>query len=596
MTLQSSWRRLGGPLLFLFAVACSSGGNGPAGVANAGSGNVSITLADGASTTLSMFEVDVRGIVFERRGGGMVTVAPRSTRIDFAQLDGLNDLVATASLPAGNYARVSMTLDFSAAKVLISGLSAPAEVRDLRGSVINGPIEVLVDFAGDDRLVVGRGRNHLFAFDLDLDQSVSVDSGTNVVTFTPVLNLEVDPSNDRPIGTGGVLRTVDTNAGSFVVDRLSDDGSVQHTFTVATTGTTLFQVNGVPQVGALGLGSLIGYLGQRVFVQGELDRNRARIDARFVEAGAGVLGNGQDVLFGHVVARNGGAGSAAVLTVRGKSTDFGTGTRRYDTAHTVNTSLAFTRVLRRSSGDAFDTDDINVGQLVWVFGDLSGTTMNATASDSVVRLVPTALRGTAVAAPSGNTLTLNLSKLDWRDIAQFDFTVAGQSEANPAAFGLDVTGLATAGILAGTRVESLGWFRAVGTSGPDAVAITLAGRAGKTLLFCEWAPPTSNAVTGANANALTLDLTGTSVRFVRERSTNTALNPTPAPTIRAAGSDGHYRIVQERRVAKFRDFATFRSEVLARTATASVFMVGGRGTFDAPTQTLTATDATVVLR
>ena len=35
-----------------------------------------------------------------------------------------------------------------------------------------------------------------------------IDGVGNVVTFTPVLNLTVDPSNDRPIGTPGVLRKI----------------------------------------------------------------------------------------------------------------------------------------------------------------------------------------------------------------------------------------------------------------------------------------------------------------------------------------------------------------------------------------------------
>lgn len=594
MHLRSPLRRLGAALTLLLATACGGGG-GATGSATADDGAVTVTLSDASSSTLGVFEVDVRGIVFERRGGGIVTLAPRASRVDFAQMDGLDDLVATTSLPAGNYVRAALTLDFTSARVLIAGASVPATVRDPQGAAITGPIEVDVDFGADDRLVVTRGRRHLFAFDLDLDQSVTVDSVANVVTFAPVLNLTVDPSEGRPIGSTGRLRSVDTNTSSFVVERLAGDGTVLDTFTVTTGGSTIFQVNGVPQVGALGLGSLVGNLGQRVFVQGDYDRVRSRVDARVVEAGAGVIGNGQDHVIGHVVARATGAGFDAQLTVRGRSIDYTTGTRRYDTAITVDTSRGFTKVLRRGSATAFGTDDVAVGQAVVVFGDLTGTTLDAV--NGIVRMTPTAVVGAAAGPASAGTLTLAVTHIDRRPVAQFNFTVAGIVETDPAAFRLDVAALATAGIVANTRVEAFAWFRGIGSTGADADAIGLVARgSSKQLLFCHWSPASSGALTAASPTALTLDLAGSDVGFVRERSLGTTLTATPAPTIVGTGGNGHYRIVRDRAVASFRDFALFRAEVLARVATQPVVAVSGRGSFDPATQSLAARDVTVVLR
>ena len=597
MTLTSSLRRYGATLLLAFATACSGGGGDNVGAASTGSGNVSIVLSDATSETLSAFEVDVRGIVFQRRNGGAVAIAPRTNRIDFVQMSGLSDLIATTSLPAGRYDRVTMTLDFATARVVIAGQSTPATVRDPRGTLLDGPVDVQVDFAGDDRLVVVRGRRHLFAFDLDLDQSVAVDGTANLVTFTPVLNLDIDPTAGRPIGTVGVLRSVDTNTSLCQFARLADDGSVQNEFTVATTATTVFQVDGVPMEGALGLGSLVSQIGKRIVVRGELNRADARIDARSIEAGYGVIGSGQDVVFGHVVARTVGAGGASSLTVRGRSIDFDTSVRRYDVQHTVNVSLAFTKVVREDSLASVDCDDVNVGQQVWVFGELAGTTMNATTFDAVVRMEPTRIRCEAAAAPANNVLTVEVQSIGQLEASRFNFTVAGQSEADPAAFRLDVTGLQTAGIGADTRLEVLAWFSAVGSTGPDATALQLASRtSGRQLLFCEWSPSRVGAVLGTTVGALTLDLVGSPVHFVRDRSGPTVLTATPAPQLVGATGSGHFRIIQDHGVATFSDFATFRAEVLARTATGAVHAVTGRGSFDAPSQTLTASDATVVLR
>ena len=52
-------------------------------------------------------------------------------------------------------------------------------------------------FPAGRRPIVRVGRNNLFVFDLALDQSVVVDEPGNVVTFTPVWTVEIDPASPK---------------------------------------------------------------------------------------------------------------------------------------------------------------------------------------------------------------------------------------------------------------------------------------------------------------------------------------------------------------------------------------------------------------
>ena len=48
--------------------------------------------------------------------------------------------------------------------------------------------------------------------------------------------------------------------------------------------------------------------------------------------------------------------------------------------------------------------------------------------------------GVAAGAPSGNTMTLNVSRIGLRTIGSFNFTVGGNAQADPSRFDVDVTG------------------------------------------------------------------------------------------------------------------------------------------------------------
>ncbi len=578
-------------LVALTALGCSGGGAS----SSDQYGDASVVLTDAASDELAQFEVDVGNIVFTRRNGDTVAVMPRSTRVDFAQLDSLGELVSGLSLPAGVYTRATLDLDFTDAQVVIDGQTTPASVRDASGAPITGIVPVTIDFPSGSRPLVGAARNNLFVFDLDLDQSIAVDATGNSVTFTPVFSVELDPTNPHPIATTGVLHSVDANAGTFVVERRTPDDLVVREITVLTANDTAFQIDGGVQLGAPGLGNLIGHIGERVFVQGTIAGGTFALAAAAVEIGAGVPGNGQDWLLGHVVARSGGPGLDATLTVLGRSRDVGTGTRTYNTQHTVTVSFADTKVLRRGAGNGLDSDAIGIGQRVWVFGDLTGTALDATATTGVVRLLPTSVFGIANSAPANDTLTLDVTRFDLRAAALFDFTVDTVVQADPHAFAIDVTGLSSTGITTGSKVRAIGWLAGVGSSGADATATTLVDRTSTaSLLVCTWTPAANGVVVASGANALGVDVAGAALHTVVDGFGSTTLTAAPQPTLTALGLRGFYRIVQNGGLTVDRDFATFRADVLARGATAPVRWVSAFGAFDAGSQAFAAGSVTVV--
>ena len=559
-----------------------------------GPGTISVVLTDSASDELSQFEVNVSSIVLTKLNGTTVSVMPRTTRVDFVELQSINELVTAVDLESGIYTRVTLSLDFAGAEVLLVGQTTLATINDANGTLITGIVDVVVDLAPGSRLFVGANRNNLFSLDLDLDQSVAVGPG-NAIRFTPVLEVQVNPGNPKPIATTGILQSVDLNALTFNVERRDITNTAIHTFTCAIAPVTVFQLSGVLQSGAGGLGSLVGNIGQRVFVQGLFSGGSPRLTALAVESGAGVPGNGQDWVLGHVIARTGPSGGDATLTVLGRSLDTGTSTRTYNTPHTVNVSLANTKVLRRGAGNTLDSDDINIGQLVWIFGDLTGTTLDATAATGVARLLRTAIFGIATGPAVGDTLTLDVVRFDHRDVANFDFTVSGQVQADPNAFTVDVTGLSTTGITTDSRIRAFAWIAPVGSTADDATAISLVDRtnAGK-VLYCLWAPSSLTALTAGTE--LTLgDIASADIKVVGDGFAPVTLTPSPAPVLQPLLTVGYYRIVQDAQVTAYGDFALFKSALVTRLASSGVFAVSAFGTFEPTGQVFSALTATVVL-
>ncbi len=559
-----------------------------------------LVLTDAATDDLDLFEVDVTGVVFHKYSGADVSVLAKATRVDFVSLEDVGELVVGTGLEAGYYTGMTMTLDFTNALAYVKGSTTPAALLDSDGSALTGTVQLNIDFSQGDRPYVTKGRNHLFMLDLNLDQAISVNTGQNEVTFTPVVTVEVDPTNPKSIIATGFMTAADASAGTFTVEKKANDGSTIGSFTVSVASTTTYHVDGAAYTGPSGLTALAAMtMGTtRVWVRGVVDTVERVLQASTVEAGAGTFGSGQDWVEGLVVARDNGAGSDASLTVLGTSKDVSTGTRTFNTSHTVNVSFANTGVIERDSAVTLDTDSISIGQRIVAFGTLAGVTLDASTTSGVVRLVRSDVYGYAAGAPVGNVLTLNVVRFGLRDVGLFNFTVGGTPEAVPTAYTVNVTGLDATGITINSRIRAIGCVNPLGSATTEFTAVSLVNRNDSArLLTCGWVPPAVVSPLTCTYLGILTDVTGANWKLVDDgfAGTVTLLN-SPAPRIVPKYAYGIYVIYENQGIQVHYTFAPFIDSLNSRiTTTSCVARIGALGSFDLGTQIFSASVIVVVL-
>src|ERR1017187_959030 len=113
--------------------ACGSGGGGGSGMAS-NPGTAMVTLTDVPGDLLS-YIVNVVSLQLTRSDGTVIETVPVSTQEDFAQLVNLSDLISSEQIPAGRYVSATITLDYSAATIVVDNGSgsvtiAPANIID----------------------------------------------------------------------------------------------------------------------------------------------------------------------------------------------------------------------------------------------------------------------------------------------------------------------------------------------------------------------------------------------------------------------------------------------------------------------------------
>jgi hypothetical protein len=567
-------------------------------------GSATLVLTDAASDQIDVFEVDVVQVTLKKLNGATVTTLPRRQRVDFATLTDVGQILVAARIPAGFYRSAVMTLDFSNVVVIISGSNSPAAIYDKDGNPLTGQLDVEIEFDANNRPCVALARCQLFEFDFNIDSSVTVDVPGNRVTVMPVMSASFDPTNPKPVIVAGKLVSVDTGTGRIVLDIHNPrTNEVICQFTVATGPTTVFQVNGVPSAGAAGLAAFAQLApGTCVFAHGTIDQVERELHAWFVEGGAGVPGNGQDWAEGLITARTGGAAEDPVLTLLGCSYDHSTHTWSYNQTLTVNAEFSGTAVLRRGAPAALDTDYLNVGQRISVFGTLDGTVIDATgAAQGVIRCIRTDIYGFAAGPISEGKLTIDLVRIGLRCIALFNFDIDGTVVADPAAFVIGTGSLDVPGIVAGSPLRIIGFFAPVtaDSSEPDFTAETIIDRSDvASLLFVQWMPPSLTAFYSISGSGLTLDLAGATTAVVDYGFVGfVSLFPSPAPQVVPRYERGLYIICNGLGCRVFTDFNEFAQALSAQIGLFwRVCRIHALGRFEPSTQVLSATIVTIVLR
>ncbi len=196
--LSRAWLAAGIGLAALSIAACSGSGGGTAGAtagqgpqppsslscdpANASTASecgvllVGITDADG---DIVSYSVDVLSLTLERADGSIIETLPSTTRIDFAQLTDVSELLSVQRVVPGEFTGGSIRLDFSEAEILveIGGEIVAAEVVDESRNPM-GIADFTIQLPDNDHLILRRGHKSFLSVDFDLAATHELDAST----------------------------------------------------------------------------------------------------------------------------------------------------------------------------------------------------------------------------------------------------------------------------------------------------------------------------------------------------------------------------------------------------------------------------------
>jgi hypothetical protein len=535
-----------------------------------------------------------------------VSVISAPVTVDLASLSSMTQLMNVVTVPAGTYTSATITLDFTNASCLLVGQTTTAAIQDDMGNPLTGTVTLPMQF-GQMSLGILATKHRLLEFEFDLNQSVDVDTTNNAVQIEPTFALHLDGSG-KELLTLGTLASVSTTGSSFVGAVKTLHGVVLSNVTYSTDATTIFQVDGVPAVGSTGLTALaLKPAGTWIQVVGVVDPNAQKIKAQYVEAGTGTYNGGTDIVEGHIVDRVGNppAGNNVTFTVLGRSNNSTHTTFQYDTTFTVTTNFAATKVVRLFSPTQFNTDALNVGQRVRIFGTLSGTSMNATTPTSVVREQQSRAFGLATGAIASGTLTFNLQHIDLRPQSAFTWTDSGTTPPVPASFTANVGALGTGlPITSGSACEVRGFMAPIADNNQDMTATTLIDLdTAPSLLFVKNMPNGFTVALATSPTNIQITITGTPVPTEKAVIDHgfagvTPLPSSPTPTIQPALATGIYMLRDKTAntltaFSGFDVFATALGSALAQGAT--VMTIGAIGAYDSTSNTISATVVSAVI-
>ena len=579
------------------ALAACSGGSAPEpGLAQNDTGTVIVALTD-VEGDFTSYTVDVQSISLERADGERVEVLPQSTRVDFAQLTTLSELIGAATLEAGDIVGGHVRLDYSEAEIYVEagGDIVAADVYDGDGTLLTSAtpdsiVDVEIRLPDAERLSVRPGMTSLVSVDFDLAASHLVDTTTVPVTAVarPYLAAEVRPVDDKEVRVRGALVDVDVDAGTYDIRLrpwLHRSGNFGP-FTVDTHDETEFEVDAVSYVGSAGLEALAEKpAGTLTVAFGTLDLESHRFTADVVHAGDSVPGGRFAAVMGNIVARNGDE-----LVMKGV-----VAIRRDRRAHFHRTVIVEvgpgTSVTRIGDPDGvYDKDDLSVGQRAMILGEFANPSVDNSdrfgpdialvldATEGRARMLVTRLIGTVNEIMPGQ-IDIGLRAIDRLSVGLFDFSGTGISamhDADPTDYEVATSTLnadaatALATLEPARPVAVLGFVTRYGEAPPDFAGRALIGpRDLPAVLGVGWGVDGTAApfsVMGATSLVLDLGNPAIGVRhhiLIGDRLID--LFDLPAsPGIVESELPRIYGIWEPGHIELFKDFADFVDELALR--------------------------------
>jgi hypothetical protein len=578
----------------------------PATASECGTVLVAVTDAEGDFTT---YTVDLLSISLERANGSRVETLPESTRIDFAELTELSELLSAATLAPGDIVGGRIRIDYTNAEIFVEagGDIVAAQVVDTLGSPL-GIIDVDIKLDDQEHLIVTRGRVALLSIDFDLAASHTVDTSTVPATAIamPYLVAEVMPVDEKELRVRGALVGVDTVNGTYDVRvrpwhrRVGDHGVL----TVNTTATTEFEIDGSGFVGQAGIDALaLQPTGTLTVAFGTLNLGNRSFTASIVNAGDSVGGQQFSAIHGNIVSRTGDRliVKGAMAVRRDRPTHFH---RTVIVEVGINTGVS--RV--GDAGQSFDKDDLSVGQRIVAFGQFSNPSVDNSnplgpdlalildATEGRVRMLRTHLHGKVNSYVPGQ-VNLTLRGIDRLGIAMFDFSGTGGStadDADPNDYEVATSTLALDALEVDRPIRVIGFVNRFGTAPPDFTGRTIVGpRSLRSALGIGWKTLGTGAPFQAmGSTSLVLDLANPDIgerhHMLTGRTLVDLFDLPGSPNINPGQGRSVYGIWEPGHVELFKEFSEFVDEVALRLGEADkARSMAAYGSYDEAANTLT---------
>ena len=596
---RKSWRATLFVVLSLVS-AGMLGGCGSSSSDSSGSGQVIVGLTDAPGDFLK-YAVGVKSLTLTRADGAVVSVLPNSATVDFTQYTEMTEFFTAATVPSGRYVKATLTLDYTNASIQVekNGVATDAVARDSGGNAIT-TLDVNVTLSNANSLVIAPGVPSHLALDFDLASSNSVDltQSPPVVTVSPILVADVQLNDSRQHIVRGLLGSVNTSAGTFdltlrpLFAAAGNFGGVN----IHTDGNTDFEIDGQSYTGSSGLSALAQQTQNSwVLVMGHFNTATKRFVATEVHAGSSVAVNGQDVVTGVVLSRNG----SNVITVNAGSIVRSNGTMIFNKNITADLTAA-TTVTRQLDppGTTYGNSAISVGQRVRLVGTLDTGATNIVLSNLFQpRLLLTQISGTVVS--DATELVVNLQHIMGRPISLFTFS---GTNADPANYQVDRVTL-PGGLAAGTPVKVRGFVNAFGSAAPDftATTITDVGEVPATLVV-GFLPASDTAFSSVSSTQIGIDMNmngSAPLHHVWRLGVATDLAGM-APVIKANTAGTGLFVINHNGTflvyGNFRDFTRAITGLISGGASViKVRQVSAWGSYDDTMHTLTANAVGVVL-
>ena len=533
------WRHLRqiliAPLALLIATlltACGGGGGGsgtsamstPASCSASTCGTAVLTLTDAPGDFLT-YQVSLTSLQLKKADGTAVEALPAAVTVDLAQLVTLSEIVSSGQLPAGEYVGATVTVDYTAAKIIVdNGTTSGLQVSPVDGNGQTlGKLTLAVQLDTKHALEVHAGIPANLSFDFNLLASNTVDTTMKTVTVTPVLVASIVPPANKDTHARGSLVSVDTTGGSYTIDvhPFHDaDSSSKGQLVVHVTSTTTYEINGTPFTGSAGLTQLATLgVGVPTEAHGAIGTDGS-FTATQVLAATSVQSSTLDGIDGTVVARSG----KTLLVLVGDMEDH-MGGNTFVGANATVTLADATAVTVDGQGSASTTHaiaEISVGSRIHAAGVASKDSAGKITVDATggrVRIGPSEIGGTVVSSTTGS-VTLALTSINGRDVGLFSFAGTGSPtgrDSNPALYVVSTGTMDLTSLKLGGPARFVGSVSPFGTAPPDFVAlqsdlVVLNDLLTSTFLGIDWGTHGTTApFATADASHLVLDVSNPSI-------------------------------------------------------------------------------------